>query len=173
MTEALKPCPIPWCGGKAKMGNGYPDMRQHYIICCKCGLKTPHSKPFDEDGIVELWNTRTPPPLPSNIGELVGRLREAYCASLGSHQDRVFLSEAADEITRLNALIEEAREVVEPFANVAETIEDIAQIDEDDDRIWIVQAYGCRLAELTEEHFHAASRWLEKAPATQDSPSLP
>jgi hypothetical protein len=56
LAEELKPCPIPWCGGLAEMRRGYPDMRERFIICNKCGLKSPHSKPFDEAGIAALWN---------------------------------------------------------------------------------------------------------------------
>lgn len=59
---ALLPCPVPWCGGSPRMGNGYPDMRERFIICEKCGLKTPHSKPFDVAGVSALWNTHAAMP---------------------------------------------------------------------------------------------------------------
>lgn len=51
--------------------------------------------------------------------------------------------------------------VLEPFAGIAETIDDVARADEDDDRIWVVQAYGCRLAELTEDDFRKAAAFLQ------------
>lgn len=58
LVARLLPCPIPWCGGEAQLNKAYPDMRERYVICEKCRLRSPNSKPFDVEGIIALWNTR-------------------------------------------------------------------------------------------------------------------
>lgn len=45
------------------------------------------------------------------------------------------------------------RAALEPFAEVADINEECGREHPDDDRIWIVQAYGCQLAELSDGDF--------------------
>lgn len=45
---------------------------------------------------------------------------------------------------------------LEPFADIADIEDEVGRDDPDDDRVWVSQAYGCQLAELTIEEFRAA-----------------
>jgi hypothetical protein len=63
---------------------------------------------------------------------------------------------AEEEAERLRALVEEAKRVLEPFSDAATTDEEVGRCDPEDDRILIVQAHGCQLAELSADHFRAA-----------------
>jgi len=70
--------------------------------------------------------------------------------------------EAADEIARLRAENEALREALKPFAGVADTLDEVGRAYEDDDRVNIVQAYGCLLAEMTEGDFRRARLALQE-----------
>jgi hypothetical protein len=57
-----------------------------------------------------------------------------------------------------SATLEKAlAEALEPFAAIAELEDDAGRDDPEDDRIWVVQAFGCQLAELTIEDFRRAA----------------
>lgn len=71
---------------------------------------------------------------------------------------------AAAELTRLSAENERMREALEPFADIADTIEAVGRMDEDDDRVRVVQVHGCQLAELDESHFLRARNSLPTPP---------
>lgn len=47
-------------------------------------------------------------------------------------------------------------EALEPFATAADTEDEVGREYPDDDRIWLVQAYGCQLADLTVSDLHRA-----------------
>jgi len=70
--------------------------------------------------------------------------------------------DAADAIARLRAENEALREALEPFAAVADTVDETGRTYEDDDRINIVQAFGCLLAEVTEDEFRRARQALQE-----------
>jgi len=55
-----------------------------------------------------------------------------------------------------------AREVLEPFADIATTDEEVGRCDPDDDRILVVQAHGCQLAELSAEALRRARVTLNR-----------
>lgn len=65
---------------------------------------------------------------------------------------------AANPATILALLdrIESAERALEPFVVVADAEDEAGRDDPDDDRIWVVQAYGCQLADFTIEDFRAA-----------------
>jgi hypothetical protein len=69
---------------------------------------------------------------------------------------------AADAIARLRAENEALREALGPFAGVADTLDEVGRAYEDDDRVNIVQAYGCLLAEMTEDEFRRARQALQE-----------
>lgn len=50
---------------------------------------------------------------------------------------------------------------LEPFAFIADTEDEIGRDDPDDDRIWVTQAHGCQIGELTISHFHDAREAME------------
>lgn len=56
MTADLKPCPVPWCEGKA-VPREYPRSKNpHLIACSRCGAATnAHKAQMDA---VAQWNTR-------------------------------------------------------------------------------------------------------------------
>lgn len=77
------------------------------------------------------------------------------------------LQKALDDATTLSAENEKLRAKVadlegalQPFAYALETHEEVGRPYADDDRINIVQAYGCLLAELDESHFYQARQAL-------------
>jgi hypothetical protein len=51
---------------------------------------------------------------------------------------------------------------LEPFAYIADVEDQVGRDDPEDDRIWVVQAHGCQLDELTIGDFRAARDALEK-----------
>jgi len=85
---------------------------------------------------------------------------EKLCERLGSHMGKVDMQEVlrdcrsaaamiaaqAEEIARL-------REALEPFRDIADIDDDTGRDDASDDRILVVQAYGCQLDELTKADF--------------------
>jgi len=67
-----------------------------------------------------------------------------------------------DRIEQLERENAEMREALKLFAQVADVEDEVGRDDPDDDRIWIVQAYGCHLADLTVEDFRRARRLAEQ-----------
>lgn len=66
------------------------------------------------------------------------------------------------ELARLRAARDEALEVVKPLVDAADANDEAGHDDPDEDRIWIVQAYGCQIADLTIADLRAARRFYEK-----------
>ena len=103
------------------------------------------------------------------MSDLVERLLSEKTVNLGDivavrallEQCSETAGEAAAEILRLRERLAEAEKVMEPFAGVADTEDEVGRNDPEDDRVWVVQAYGCQLADLTVEDFRAARRWME------------
>lgn len=65
-----------------------------------------------------------------------------------------------DRAERAEAALAEARKALEPFAGIADTEDAVGRDDPDDDRVWVVQAHGCQIGDLTIEDFRAARRAL-------------
>lgn len=65
---------------------------------------------------------------------------------------RAILADRAAQAERM-ARLEEA---LKPFAYVADVEDEAGRDDPDDDRIWVVQAHGCQLAEFTIDDFRRA-----------------
>jgi hypothetical protein len=97
-----------------------------------------------------------------DIDKLVAELQAiaTYHAGPLGPEDRTEWK-AADALATIAKRLEEAEAAIRPFADVADTEDEVGRDDPDDDRVFIVQAYGCQLADMTSEHFRAARRWLE------------
>lgn len=58
--EALKPCPVPWCGGLAEIKGDdeiyFTEPPTAHIICIDCGFETPTFDTHAE--AITAWNTR-------------------------------------------------------------------------------------------------------------------
>jgi hypothetical protein len=70
-----------------------------------------------------------------------------------------------DRIAALEARLAKAVEALEPFAGIADTLDEVGRTYEDDDRVNVVQAAGCQLAELTEDHFRRARAAIQEGPS--------
>ncbi|AVX04285.1 hypothetical protein MXMO3_01760 [Maritalea myrionectae] len=69
MSEKLKPCPLPWCRGKA-------ELLDHGVKCSKCGLVAPGSPvslKHAQQMALEKWNHR---PLEQEMLEALKRAEE-------------------------------------------------------------------------------------------------
>lgn len=75
-------------------------------------------------------------------------------------QAEILVSDLRSVIIHLEAQLAEAGKALEPFADIADTEDEVGRDSPDDDRVWVVQAHGCRLGDLTVEHFRAARRVL-------------
>lgn len=75
--------------------------------------------------------------------------------------ERALIGKQDKRILALEARLKEAERVIAPFAEVADIEDSVGRDDPDDDRIQIVQAYGCMLSEMTVEDFRAARTWME------------
>lgn len=103
MSDELKPCLLPACGGEAKEIHGV----ESWIACIKCGLSTkPKSVITQADR--DAWNNRTPDPSLTRILKLA-----AACFFL--HTGKFFDIKARTQF-------EEAKKALTP--------EDIARIKE-------------------------------------------
>lgn len=72
MTEVnaeLKPCPNPWCEGRANAFDWFDTDRQGpaWRVQCGCGIKAP--KAYSEAEAIAAWNTRAEqsPALPEGV----------------------------------------------------------------------------------------------------------
>ena len=67
MPEELKPCPVPWCGGPAKISNDRggqtsDSLSRFFVYCRHCGLRGPSGKRKRDGGTeadaIAAWNQR-------------------------------------------------------------------------------------------------------------------
>lgn len=66
------------------------------------------------------------------------------------------LASHTSALAEKDARIAELEAALKPFAQVADVEDEVGRDDPGDDRIWVVQAYGCQLADLTVEDFRRA-----------------
>lgn len=59
-SEALKPCPVPWCGRNAELKGDddiyFTEPPSAIVVCTECGLETPIFETHAE--AITAWNTR-------------------------------------------------------------------------------------------------------------------
>lgn len=104
------------------------------------------------------------------IAELRELLAEYYSRDKGDREIaydalscyRTYLPALLDRVEAGERRIAEMEEALQPFADIVDTIDEVGRADETDDRVNVVQAYGCLLAELTEDHFRAAAAALQQ-----------
>jgi|GEM_PF-5802619 len=63
MSDALKPCPNPWCEAQEREGDFSPQLRLHHhgnyrVVCSSCILEGPLRQ--TKEAAIAAWNTRTP-----------------------------------------------------------------------------------------------------------------
>lgn len=75
-------------------------------------------------------------------------------------QLRVVANYNREQAEKAERALAEARKALEPFAQIAD-VEDEVGREYEDDRVWVVQAYGCQIGDLTVEDFRAARRAYE------------
>lgn len=63
---------------------------------------------------------------------------------------------------RAERLLAEAKMALEPFADIADTEEEVGREDQEDERVLIVQAGGCQIGALDVSHFRAARAIVNK-----------
>lgn len=102
-----------------------------------------------------------------NGADLVARLKEErdrHVIGFPGPRRNVaeLLDNALDRLEALEAWKAEAMEALRLLADAADANDDAGQDDPDEDRIWIVQAYGCRIADITIDELRAARRLVEK-----------
>jgi hypothetical protein len=120
--------PCPFCGSEAGLGRGRDGP---FVNCIDCLASTNILVPQGqtEAEAIAAWNTRTSVPLPTLTGE-VERLRTALIeagrsagALLADEVSTDFLMLIPDEVkaalTRQQIQLEELREALEPFAEIA------------------------------------------------------
>lgn len=58
MSEALKPCPVPWCNGQAFVNSEKCHHKEllFWVVCGQCGCKV--SQKISEIYAIAAWNTR-------------------------------------------------------------------------------------------------------------------
>lgn len=72
------------------------------------------------------------------------------------------LASHTSALAERDARIAELEAALEPFAQVADVEDEVGRDDPGDDRVLVVQAYGCQLADLTVEDFRRARAALAK-----------
>lgn len=70
--------------------------------------------------------------------------------------------ELASTLRALSVRNGELERALEPFAAIADTEDEVGRDDPDDDRIWVVQAHGCQIGDLTIEDLARARSALSK-----------
>lgn len=95
---------------------------------------------------------------PADIECIERELRDEAEASHFVTCDSDELRALLDELSRLREVERKLRAALEPFVDIAEIEDEVGREDPEDDRIWVVQAHGCQLAELSVEDFKAAAR---------------
>lgn len=157
MTDDVKLELCPFCGGEAELEDLGDPQDDSFVHCANPRCEVQQIAQYTPEQAIAAWNTRTSTSVSAEAE--VERLRS--------------LSKANNDLARMNADDRDAWraeaiariEALEPFALIADTIDEVGRDDSDDDRILVAQTHGCALAELTEDDFRrarAALSLLEK-----------